>query len=86
MLCFVGDVFFSLGVSVLVVFVDKLDIFVGIFGIGQLFKGDKDLFVFCCVVIGVLCIVIELLLLLDFEMLVSKVINVYGDKLMNVEI
>lgn len=41
---------------------------------------------FCCVVIGVLCIVIELLLLLDFEMLVSKVIDVYGDKLINVEI
>lgn len=53
-LCFVGDdLLFNLVVCVLVI-VDKMDILVGIFGIGQYLKGDKDLFVLCCVVFGVL--------------------------------
>lgn len=58
-LCFVGDdLLFNLVVCVLVI-VDKMDILVGIFGIGQYLKGDKDLFVLCCVVLGVLCIIVE---------------------------
>lgn len=39
----------------------------------------------CWVVIGVLCIIIELFLLLDLFELVEKVGEVYGDKLMNSE-
>lgn len=53
-LCFVGDdLLFNLVVCVLVI-VDKMDILVGIFGIGQYLKGDKDSFVLRCVVFGVL--------------------------------
>lgn len=86
MLCFVGDVLLLLLESVVVVLVDKFDILVGIFGIGQLFKGDKDLFVLCCVVIGVFCIIIEKFLVIDLEDIIVCVVSIYGDKLMNIDI
>ena len=82
---FAGDALPSSGVSASVALADKLDALVGIFGIGQLPKGDKDPFALRRAAIGVLRIVTELSLPLDLETLVSKAIDVYGDKLTNAE-
>lgn len=82
---FAGDALPSSGVSASVALADKLDTLVGIFGIGQLPKGDKDPFALRRAAIGVLRIVTELSLPLDLEALVSKAIDVYGDKLTNAE-
>ena len=82
---FAGDALPSSGVSSSVALADKLDTLVGIFGIGQLPKGDKDPFALRRAAIGVLRIVTELSLPLDLETLVSKAIDVYGDKLTNAE-
>ncbi len=82
---FAGDALPSSGVSASVALADKLDTLVGIFGIGQLPKGDKDPFALRRAAIGVLRIVTELSLPLDLETLVSKSIDVYGDKLTNAE-
>ena len=82
---FAGDALPSSGVSASVALADKLDTLVGIFGIGQLPKGDKDPFALRRAAIGVLRIVTELSLPLDIETLVSKAIDVYGDKLTNAE-
>jgi glycyl-tRNA synthetase beta chain len=82
---FAGDALPSSGVSASVALADKLDTLVGIFGIGQLPKGDKDPFALRRAAIGVLRIVTELSLPLDLETLISKAIDVYGDKLTNAE-
>ena len=82
---FAGDALPSSGVIASVALADKLDTLVGIFGIGQLPKGDKDPFALRRAAIGVLRIVTELSLPLDLETLVSKAIDVYGDKLTNAE-
>ncbi|MEC8965736.1 MAG: glycine--tRNA ligase subunit beta [Pseudomonadota bacterium] len=82
---FAGDTLPSSGVSASVALADKLDTLVGIFGIGQLPKGDKDPFALRRAAIGVLRIVTELSLPLDLETLVSKAIDVYGEKLTNAE-
>lgn len=82
---FAGDALPSSGVSASVALADKLDTLVGIFGIDQLPKGDKDPFALRRAAIGVLRIVTELSLPLDLETLVSKAIDVYGDKLTNAE-
>ncbi|APE00371.1 glycine--tRNA ligase subunit beta [Alteromonas mediterranea] len=82
---FAGDALPSSGVSASVALADKLDTLVGIFGIGQLPKGDKDPFALRRGAIGVLRIVTELSLPLDLETLVSKAIEVYGNKLTNAE-
>ena len=82
---FAGDALPSSGVSASVALADKLDTLVGIFGIGQLPKGDKDPFALRRAAIGVLRIVTELSLPLDLETHVSKAIDVYGDKLTNAE-
>ncbi|MEC7700160.1 MAG: glycine--tRNA ligase subunit beta [Pseudomonadota bacterium] len=82
---FAGDALPNSGVSASVALADKLDTLVGIFGIGQLPKGDKDPFALRRAAIGVLRIVTELSLPLDLETLVSKAIDVYGDKLTNAE-
>ena len=82
---FAGDALPSSGVSASVALADKLDTLVGIFGLGQLPKGDKDPFALRRAAIGVLRIVTELSLPLDLETLVSKAIDVYGDKLTNAE-
>ncbi|MEC9428409.1 MAG: glycine--tRNA ligase subunit beta [Pseudomonadota bacterium] len=82
---FAGDALPNSGVSASVALADKLDTLVGIFGIGQLPKGDKDPFALRRAAIGVLRIVTELSLPLDLETLVSKAIDVYGEKLTNAE-
>ena len=50
---FAGDALPSSGVSASVALADKLDTLVGIFGIGQLPKGDKDPFALRRAAIGV---------------------------------
>ncbi|RDV24775.1 glycine--tRNA ligase subunit beta [Alteromonas aestuariivivens] len=82
---FAGDELPSHPVSAAVALADKLDTLVGIFGIGQLPKGDKDPFALRRAAIGVLRIIVELSLPLDLDTLVSKAIEVYGDKLTNGE-
>ncbi|MDP2595849.1 glycine--tRNA ligase subunit beta [Alteromonas stellipolaris] len=80
---FAGDALPSPGVSAAVALADKLDTLVGIFGIGQLPKGDKDPFALRRAAIGVLRIITELSLPLDLEALVAKAGEVYGTKLSN---
>ena len=80
---FAGDTLPSNGVSAAVALADKLDTLAGIFGIGQLPKGDKDPFALRRAAIGVLRIITELSLPLDLNDLVEKAIDVYGDKLSN---
>ncbi len=80
---FAGDTLPSSGVSASVALADKLDTLVGIFGIGQLPKGDKDPFALRRAAIGVLRIITELSLPLDLDVLVAKAVDVYGDKLTN---
>ncbi|WDT86170.1 glycine--tRNA ligase subunit beta [Alteromonas sp. 009811495] len=80
---FAGDSLPSSGVSASVALADKLDTLVGIFGIGQLPKGDKDPFALRRAAIGVLRIITELSLPLDLDVLVAKAVNVYGNKLTN---
>lgn len=82
---FAGDTLPSTGVSAAVSLADKLDTLVGIFGIGQLPKGDKDPFALRRAAIGVLRIIVEKDLDLDLETLVAKSVEVYGDKLTNVD-
>ena len=80
---FAGDSLPSSGVSAAVALADKLDTLVGIFGIGQLPKGDKDPFALRRAAIGVLRIITELSLPLDLDVLVAKAVSVYGSKLTN---
>lgn len=80
---FAGDALPSNGVSASIALADKLDTLVGIFGIGQLPKGDKDPFALRRAAIGVLRIITELSLPLDLSDLVEKAGDVYGDKLTN---
>jgi glycyl-tRNA synthetase beta chain len=82
---FAGDSLPSSGVSAAVALADKLDTLVGIFGIGQLPKGDKDPFALRRAAIGVLRIITELSLPLDLDVLVAKAVDVYGDKLTNTD-
>lgn len=83
---FAGDSLPSTGVSAAVALADKLDTLVGIFGIGQLPKGDKDPFALRRAAIGVLRIITELSLPLDLDVLVSKAVDVYGSKLTNQDV
>jgi len=78
---FAGDQLPSSGVAQALAMADKLDSLVGIFGIGQPPKGDKDPFALRRAAIGVLRIIVEKNLPLDLEALVAKSIELFGDKL-----
>ena len=80
---FAGDQLPSQDISAAVSLADKLDTLVGIFGIGQLPKGDKDPFALRRAAIGVLRIIAEKGYTLDLTTLVDKAAAVYGDKLTN---
>lgn len=80
---FAGDTLPQSNESAAVALADKIDTLVGIFGIGQLPKGDKDPFALRRAAIGVLRIIVELSLDIDIEPLVEKAIAIYGDKLTN---
>lgn len=62
---------------------DKVDTLVGIFGINQAPKGDKDPFALRRAAIGLIRIIIEKQLTLDIADLLAVSIESYGDKLVN---
>ncbi|WP_394173066.1 glycine--tRNA ligase subunit beta [Thalassotalea litorea] len=62
---------------------DKVDSLVGIFGINQPPKGDKDPFALRRAAIGLIRIIIEKQLPLDINALIADSISAYGDKLTN---
>ncbi len=62
---------------------DKIDTLVGIFGINQPPKGDKDPFALRRAAIGVIRIIIEKQLELDLSELIKESITLFGDKLSN---
>lgn len=78
---FAGDRLPTSNVSVCVALADKIDTLVGIFGIGQTPKGDKDPFALRRASIGVLRIIVEKSLPLDLVDLVDASINSFGDKI-----
>lgn len=78
---FAGDSLPSSNIACAVSLADKLDTLVGIFGIGQTPKGDKDPFALRRAAIGVLRIIVEKDLPLDLEDLVKAAASLYGSKL-----
>ncbi|MCW8832742.1 MAG: glycine--tRNA ligase subunit beta [Colwellia sp.] len=62
---------------------DKIDTLVGIFGINQPPKGDKDPFALRRAAIGVIRIIIEKQLNLDLSTLINESIHLFADKLTN---
>ncbi|MCJ8320092.1 MAG: glycine--tRNA ligase subunit beta [Colwellia sp.] len=62
---------------------DKIDTLVGIFGINQAPKGDKDPFALRRAAIGLIRIIIEKDLNLDIAELINESITQFGDKLIN---
>lgn len=80
---FAGDALPSNLVACAVAIADKMDTLVGIFGIGQHPKGDKDPFALRRAALGVLRIIVEKNLPLDLARLIPEAMNLYGDKLTN---
>lgn len=78
---FAGDNLPTSDVSICVALADKIDTLVGIFGIGQTPKGDKDPFALRRASIGVLRIIVEKALPLDLLDLVDTSIATFGDKI-----
>ena len=78
---FAGDELPSSNVSCAVAIADKIDSLVGIFGIGQPPKADKDPFALRRAAIGLLRIIVEKQLSLDLVDLIDTSIELYGDKL-----
>lgn len=78
-----GDSLPSSNVSCAIALADKLDTLVGIFGIGQIPKGDKDPFALRRAAIGVLRIIVDNQLDLDLEDLVSSSRALFAEKLSN---
>jgi len=78
---FSGDQLPGSLVACSVALADKFDTLVGIFGIGQLPKGDKDPFALRRAAIGALRIIVEKDLDLDLIDLVKASSSLYGDKL-----
>lgn len=65
---------------------DKFDTLVGIFGIGQFPKGDKDPFALRRAAIGIIRIMIEKELVLDFKDLATFSSTLFGNKLTNTNV
>ncbi len=80
---FAGDELPRSLVACSVALADKFDTLVGIFGIGQHPKGDKDPFALRRAALGVLRIIVEKNLPLDLVDLTEKAAQFYGDKLTN---
>ena len=83
---FAGDALPQGLVACAVAIADKLDTLVGIFGIGQAPKGDKDPFALRRAAIGALRIIVEKQLDLDLADLVAKATELYGTKLTNAKV
>lgn len=80
---FAGDELPSSLEACAVALADKFDTLVGIFGIGQFPKGDKDPFALRRAAIGSIRIMIEKELKLDIEELTNFAKTLFGDKLSN---
>jgi glycyl-tRNA synthetase beta chain len=78
---FAGDQLPLSPISCAVALADKMDTLVGIFGIGQVPKGDKDPFALRRAAIGVLRIIVELKLPLDLVDLVKASEVLFADKI-----
>jgi glycyl-tRNA synthetase beta chain len=83
---FAGDQLPTNAVSYCVALADKFDTLVGIFGIGQIPKGDKDPFALRRAAIGALRIMVEKQLPLDINDIVSTAQSLFGEKLSNANI
>lgn len=83
---FAGDELPHSLVACSVALADKFDTLVGIFGIGQHPKGDKDPFALRRAALGVLRIIVEKKLPLDLVDLAQKAAALYGDKLSNANV
>ncbi|MFC3033221.1 glycine--tRNA ligase subunit beta [Pseudoalteromonas fenneropenaei] len=83
---FAGDALPSNPISYAVALADKFDSLVGIFGIGQAPKGDKDPFALRRAAIGALRIMVEKSLPLDILTIISKAQSLFGDKLSNANV
>ncbi|BFQ92274.1 glycine--tRNA ligase subunit beta [Gallibacterium anatis] len=83
---FAGDELPHSLVACSVALADKFDTLVGIFGIGQHPKGDKDPFALRRAALGVLRIIVEKKLPLDLVDLAQKATALYGDKLSNANV
>lgn len=80
---FAGDVLPKGNIGCAVAIADKIDTLVGIFGINQPPKGDKDPFALRRAAIGIIRIIIEKQLPLDIADFVAQSVKGYGDKLTN---
>ncbi|MFT4993355.1 MAG: glycyl-tRNA synthetase beta chain [Paraglaciecola sp.] len=78
---FSGDKLPKSLISSSVALADKIDSLVGIFGIGQIPKGDKDPFALRRSAIGTLRIIVELDLPLDLRDLVNTSASLFADKI-----
>jgi glycyl-tRNA synthetase beta chain len=78
---FAGDSLPQSLISSSVALADKIDTLVGIFGIGQVPKGDKDPFALRRAAIGVIRIIVELELPLDLVDLVDASMELFADKI-----
>ncbi|MDC3191541.1 glycine--tRNA ligase subunit beta [Pseudoalteromonas elyakovii] len=83
---FAGDNLPTNVISCAVAIADKFDTLVGIFGIGQAPKGDKDPFALRRAAIGALRIMVEKSLPLDILDLVAKSQALFGEKLTNLNV
>ena len=80
---FSGDSLPEANIGCAVAISDKIDTLVGIFGINQPPKGDKDPFALRRAAIGSIRIIIEKQLDLDLSTLINRSIALFGDKLVN---
>ncbi len=80
---FAGDSLPEANIGCAVAISDKIDTLVGIFGINQPPKGDKDPFALRRAAIGCIRIIIEKQLDLDLSELINKSVELFGDKLVN---
>ncbi len=80
---FAGDSLPEANIGCAVAISDKIDSLVGIFGINQAPKGDKDPFALRRAAIGSIRIIIEKQLDLDLAALINQSIALFGDKLVN---
>ncbi len=80
---FAGDALPSSLEACAVALADKFDSLVGIFGIGQHPKGDKDPFALRRAAIGIIRILIEKELNVDFKQVAEFAKGLFGDKLTN---
>lgn len=83
---FAGDTLPEQTIGCAVAIADKVDTLVGIFGINQAPKGDKDPFALRRAAIGLIRIIIEKDLNLDIADLVAKSVELYQDKLSNTDV